>query len=186
MLAVRQLEPRSGDKVLDMCAAPGGKLTYIAQVMRNEGSIVAHDPADERLQLITENCSRLGITCVQTARAPLTGGTPAPFDRILIDAPCSNTGVMRRRVDLRWRVRPGELERLRTEQLALLQTAAGLLKNGGALVYSTCSLEPEENEGVIQEFLRANPVFSLEAERNLMPVQDGVDGAYVGRLQKQR
>jgi 16S rRNA (cytosine967-C5)-methyltransferase len=104
------------------------------------------------------------------------------FDRILVDAPCSNTGVMRRRVDLRWRIEPEEIARLRQEQLDLLRRAAPRLKPGGILVYSTCSLEPEENQEVIQRFLEEHPHFKLEREREVLPFADNVDGAFVARM----
>ena len=98
LLAVRELDPQPGESVLDLCAAPGGKLTAIAQLMRNEGRLVAHDTTPERLKLIDQNCVRLGVTCVQAVLPPMLNSQPATlFDRILIDAPCSNTGVMRRR-----------------------------------------------------------------------------------------
>ncbi len=181
LLAVEQLAPQPGETILDLCAAPGGKTTFIAQLMGNRGRIVAHDLQPGRLKLLEENCQRLGITCVQTAEAPETF---AQFDRILIDAPCSNTGVLRRRVDLRWRVQPAEIERLRKGQLALLGQAALRLKPGGLLVYSTCSLEPEENEEVVKDFLAAHPQFKLEAQRQLLPFKDQVDGAYVAKLRK--
>ncbi len=151
--------------------------------MRNEGSLIAHDRSAERLRLVEENCARLGVTCVQTALPSTLEAPPRNlFDRILIDAPCSNTGVMRRRVDLRWRIRPEEIERLRVEQLELLRQAAPLLKPGGTLVYSTCSLEPEENKGVITEFLGQSIRFKLGAEHELLPFVEGVDGAYAARL----
>ena len=110
LLAVEQLAPQPGETILDLCAAPGGKTTYIAQRMGNRGRIAAQDNQPERLKLVGENCRRLGVTCVEIATAP---DPDARFDRILIDAPCSNTGVLRRRVDLRWRVQPAEIERLR-------------------------------------------------------------------------
>jgi len=106
------------------------------------------------------------------------------FDRVLVDAPCSNTGVLRRRVDLRWRIQPDEISRLRVTQLQLLGRAAALLKQGGILVYSTCSLEPEENGEVISQFLSENAGFRLERERALWPFVDSVDGAFVARLVK--
>lgn len=183
LLAVRELDPKPGETVLDLCAAPGGKTTFIAQLMNNTGRIVAHDNVPDRLKLIEANCKRLGITSAQISShlAP----HPSPFDRILIDAPCSNTGVLRRRVDLRWRIHPTELERLRATQQELLDKAAKLLKPGGTLVYSTCSLEPEENTELVQKFLAAEPGFKLDGERQLLPFTDGVDGAYVARLKKQ-
>ncbi|HWX20930.1 MAG TPA: 16S rRNA (cytosine(967)-C(5))-methyltransferase RsmB [Candidatus Binatia bacterium] len=194
LLAARQLGPQAGETVLDLCAAPGGKLTFMAQLMRNEGRLVAQDTPD-RLNLVKENCARLGAACVETwsqrpeskSQTPnskvQTSESPSTrFDRILLDAPCSNTGVMRRRVDLRWRIRPEEIERLRATQLALLRQAAGLLKPGGVLVYSTCSLEPEENREVIDEFLSSHSDFQLEKQCELRPFEEGVDGAYVARL----
>ena len=178
LLAVRELDPRPGETVLDLCAAPGGKLTYIAQLMRNEGMLVAHDTAKDRLALIEENCARLGVKCEVRSEV----SSVVLFDRVLIDAPCSNTGVLRRRVDLRWRIRAEEIERLRTGQLGLLFQAASMLKPGGTLVYSTCSLEPEENIEVVNEFLRRQPAFKLETTRELLPFIEGVDGAYVARM----
>ena len=185
LLAVRELDPQPGEHVLDLCAAPGGKLTYIAQLMRNEGRLLAHDTASERLKLIEQNCTRLGVTCVQTL---LPSALHAPrstlFDRVLIDAPCSNTGVMRRRVDLRWRIRLEEIGRLRVTQLGLLRQVAALLKPGGTLVYSTCSLELEENGQVVDEFLSEHAAFKLERTRELLPFVEGVDGTYVARMLK--
>ena len=184
LLAVRELNPQPGETILDLCAAPGGKLTHIAQLMRNAGQLVAHDTSPDRLQLIEENCARLGVTIAQAVLPSSLSALPSTFDRVLVDAPCSNTGVMRRRVDLRWRIRPEEIDRLRATQLDLLRQAAALLKPGGTLVYSTCSLEPEENENVIREFLSRELWFQLESQRELIPFADGTDGAYVARLVK--
>ena len=183
LLAVRELDPKPGETVLDLCAAPGGKAMFIAQLMNNTGRIVAHDNVPDRLKLVTENCQRLGLTSVEIA--PALDPRPSTFDRILVDAPCSNTGVLRRRVDLRWRIQPDEITRLRATQLDLLQKSAARLKPGGTLVYSTCSLEPEENTELVQQFLAAQPGFKLERERQLLPFVDGVDGAYVAKLKKQ-
>jgi 16S rRNA (cytosine967-C5)-methyltransferase len=188
LLAVAELGPKPGESVLDLCAAPGGKTTFIAQQMQNRGRITAQDAQPDRLELIRENCARLGVTCVETSVAPsgLLTNPAKKFDRILVDAPCSNTGVMRRRIDLRWRIQPEEIERLRAEQLTLLTQAAPRLQPGGTLVYSTCSLEPEENGGVVKEFLASHAQFKLEEERELLPFADGVDGAYVAKLTRQR
>jgi 16S rRNA (cytosine967-C5)-methyltransferase len=183
LFAVDLLAPKPGERVLDLCAAPGGKTTYIAQRMKNEGKLVASDSSSDRLELLKENCDRLGVTCVEIAPlSSLNSQISTPFDRVLVDAPCSNSGVLRRRVDLRWRVKPEEIERLRKEQLELLQRAAGFVKPGGVLVYSTCSLEPEENGGLVEEFLKSNADFTLDESSDVLPFRDGFDGAYAARL----
>jgi len=185
LLAGRNLDPQPGESVLDFCAAPGGKTTFMALLMRNEGRIVAADTSNERLKLVRENCARLGVTCVEPVLLSTLGSRPSPqFDRVLVDAPCSNTGVMRRRVDLRWRIKLDEINRLRRMQADLLRQAAAFVKPGGVLVYSTCSLESEENQEVVKQFLREHPDFKFDRERELLPFADGVDGAYVARLMK--
>jgi 16S rRNA (cytosine967-C5)-methyltransferase len=185
LLASLELAPNPGEIILDLCAAPGGKTTFIAQLMKNEGKIVAYDVSPERLKLVQENCTRLGVTCVEVTENLKLQTENSKFDRILIDAPCSNTGVLRRRVDLRWRVSPEEILRLQKTQLDLLKSAAPALKPGGILIYSTCSLELEENSTVVKEFLATHPDFKLESERELLPFADNVDGAFVAKLQKQ-
>ncbi|MBI3851254.1 MAG: 16S rRNA (cytosine(967)-C(5))-methyltransferase RsmB [Verrucomicrobia bacterium] len=185
LLAVRELDPQPGEIILDFCAAPGGKTTFIAQLMLNQGRIAAADVSESRLSLIKENSVRLGATCVETILLSTLNLQPSTFyDRVLVDAPCSNTGVMRRRVELRWRIRPEEIERLRATQLDLLNQAAPQVKPGGVLVYSTCSLEPEENREVAKRFLGEHAEFKLEAERELLPFVDGADGAYVARMRR--
>jgi 16S rRNA (cytosine967-C5)-methyltransferase len=195
----------------------------MAQLMGNQGRIVARDLDPDRIKLIEDNCARLGVTCVEVSAGSAgvsraTGPRPlgrfnegtekaldenpdaplgppeerrergAPilpdqkFDRILVDAPCSNTGVMRRRVDLRWRLSSREIERLRTMQLELLRAAAPQLQPGGTLVYSTCSLESEENRKVIDDFLACYTNFELKRERELLPFAERADGAYVAKL----
>lgn len=184
LLAVRELDPQPGESILDMCAAPGGKTTYIAQLIRNQGQVIATDLSPSRLDLVRENITRLGATSASTQAWSPGFSRPGaqPFDRILLDVPCSNTGVMRRRVELRWRVRPEELPRLITEQRDLLEHAAQLLKLNGTLVYSTCSLEPEENTELIQNFLTTHSDFRLVREQTLLPFRDAVDGAYTAKL----
>lgn len=184
LLAVRELDPHPGETILDLCAAPGGKTTFMAQLMNNEGRIVAGDISADRLQMVRANCARLGVTCVKAVAVADYVPPARLFDRVLVDAPCSNTGVLRRRVDLRWRIQPDEISRLRVTQLELLGRAAALLKPGGILVYSTCSLEPEENGEVISLFLSENTGFRLDRDRVLLPFADGVDGAFVARLVK--
>ncbi len=228
LLAPRELDPQPGETILDFCAAPGGKTTYLAQLMHNQGRIVAQDTSAARLNLLAENCTRLGVTCVEIrhvpssiasadaaastadriaddsaetsdapARATAPEPSPAPqpassadsgpatqeqFDRVLLDAPCSNTGVLRRRLDLRWRLRPEETERLQRVQMKLLHEAAQRVRPGGVLVYSTCSLEREENQQVVEAFLAEHRDLMLERERELLPFRDRTDGAYVARF----
>jgi len=182
LLAPAMLGTQPGEMVLDLCAAPGGKTAFIAQMMNNEGKIVANDVSEERLKLIRENCKRLGVTCAAAVLSSTFNLQPSTFDRILVDAPCSNTGVMRRRVDLRWRISSDEILRLKKTQLDLLRLAAAKIKSGGTLIYSTCSLEPEENSEVVKEFLAEHSSFKLESERQLLPFADGVDGAFVARM----
>jgi 16S rRNA (cytosine967-C5)-methyltransferase len=302
LLAANELGPVPGEAILDLCAAPGGKTTYLAQLVCNEARIVAADVSNDRLKLLQENCIRLGVNCVEAVLSavlfppphepalrsrrgneadstdsqglppphvggygsgvqsanlgwgnshpgplPLRGGegesppvglqpeaehpesathsaaarragSPTnlgsfpkavplshrmgegsgvraleesqpplfhrQYDRVLVDAPCSNTGVMRRRVDLRWRIAPEEIQRLRATQLELLRLAASGLKSGGVLVYSTCSLEPEENRGVLQEFLSEHAGLKVVRERELLPMVDAVDGAFVATLHR--
>ncbi len=180
LLAPAMLEPHPGEAVLDVCAAPGGKTGYIAQLMNNEGRILAEDLDPERLKLVQANCARLGANSV--AVDPASFSKDALFDRVLVDAPCSNTGVMRRRVELRWRIKPDEIDRLARLQLKILGEAARRVRPGGVLVYSTCSLEPDENLAVVQEFMAAHPAFRLDQQRELSPFQNGTDGAYCARL----
>jgi 16S rRNA (cytosine967-C5)-methyltransferase len=188
LIAVDVLDPQPGESVLDMCAAPGGKTTYLAQKMQNRGRIIAADLSSSRLALVGENCRRLGVTIVATLACEGTHLDRClrgeQFDRVLVDAPCSNTGVLRRRADLRWRIEESEIRRLATLQEKLLASAAPFTKPQGVLVYSTCSLEEEENQRVVERFGRSHPEFALEATRSIFPPRDGVDGAFVARFRK--
>lgn len=175
LLAPALLNMEEGHTVLDLCAAPGGKTTYLAQLIGNRGRIMAHDIEAGRLKMVEENALRLGASSVEVCGRLPDGDL---FDRVLIDAPCSNTGVMRRRVELRWRINPEEIRRLAVTQMGLLCEGTKRLKIGGKLVYSTCSLERDENQAVVGQFLAENNGFSLEKERELTPMRDGVDGAY--------
>jgi 16S rRNA (cytosine967-C5)-methyltransferase len=188
-LACELLEPQSGEKILDACAAPGGKANYLAQFMQNSGTIVACDRDPQRLQILKDNTLRLGTTIVRAIRhdwtrddVPKEIAVIAPFDRVLIDAPCTNTGVMRRRIDVRWRLRPDDFSRMAKEQFIITRAALQLLKPGGVLVYSTCSLETEENEQVVRRLLSESGGLRLEAEKTSLPFRDGFDGAFASKL----
>lgn len=186
LLAVMALDPQPGDTVLDLCAAPGGKTTLMAQLMKNQGRIFAQDTHRARLLRLKDNCTRLGVNIVKPSSST---GVSHPelslsFDRILVDAPCSNTGVARRRIDLRWRVKAEEINRLQETQKDLLRDAAVQLKPGGVLVYSTCSLEPEENHTITKWFVAQDQAFRCVQEQQLKPFEHRVDGAYVAVFRK--
>ena len=186
LVACDLLAPQPGETVLDACAAPGGKTTYLAQLMRNEGLLMACDLYASRVARLRENIKRLGVTiakaiqhdCMQ-AGPPLE---PASFDRILVDAPCSNTGVLRRRVDVRWRLTEEDFLRMPAQQLALVKRTATLLKSGGTLVYSTCSLESEENDQVVEQALATVPGLRFLESRRTLPFIDGVDGSFAAKF----
>jgi 16S rRNA (cytosine967-C5)-methyltransferase len=188
-IACQILSPRAGEKILDACAAPGGKTGYIAQLMENRGTIVACDRAPERLQILKENMTRLGVGIVHIfdhdwtrGHIPIEIASAAPFHRILLDAPCSNTGVMRRRVDVRWRLQPADFPRMQQRQLEIICALVPLLKPKGTLVYSTCSLEPEENEQMVRQALTSASILRLEEQKRSLPFQDGLDGAFAAKF----
>ncbi len=163
-----------GPRILDGCAGLGGKTSHLAQAMGREGMVVAVEPEARRFQLLGENLDRLGLaartTLIQATLEEFALGQPQPFEAILLDAPCSGSGVIRRQPDIRWSRQPGDLARYQQTQLALLTTCAGLLGAKGRLVYATCSLEPEENQEVIALFLKEQPDFRLEDARTYLPV----------------
>jgi 16S rRNA (cytosine967-C5)-methyltransferase len=186
LLACDLLAPQAGERVLDACAAPGGKTSYLAQLMHNEGRIVACDLYESRVARLRENMHRLGVRnaqilvhdCMKEGE-PLE---PASFDRILVDAPCSNTGVLRRRVDVRWRLTDEDFIRMPAQQLALVRRTSTLLRPGGTLVYSTCSLEPEENDQVVEKAHAAVPGLRFLESRRALPFADSVDGAFAAKF----
>lgn len=166
------LEVHPGDKVLDVCAAPGGKTTHLAELMRNQGEIVALDLSVPKIKLMQQNCRRLGIPIVKTICADSTRPLPLQphlyFDRILLDAPCSGLGILHRHPDIKWRRRPEDIERLSLLQLNLLENISSYLKKGGILVYSTCTMTRQENEMVIEKFLRRHRDFVKDDLRNII------------------
>jgi len=189
-LAPRLLDPQPGQRVLDACAAPGGKTALLADLMGNQGTIVATDRAENRCETMRENLARMLVKNVDVQIADWGGesDSPAemePFDAVLLDVPCSNTGVLRRRVDVRWRLYEGFTKHMCKQQRAILEGTAQLVKIGGVLVYSTCSIEHEENGELVSEFLKVHPEFTMEETVESLPHRDGQDGAFAARLRRQ-
>lgn len=202
MMPAHALQLEKGMTVLDMCAAPGGKTTHIAQLLDNTGHITALDLHENKLKYIHENAERLGFTHISTVAADARQAQEVleqkQFDRILVDAPCSGYGVIRRKPDMKYAKKPQDAERLATIQLAILNEAYSLLSPGGILVYSTCTIEPTENDEVIDAFLQTHqdmqelslpdvftalPHGAAKVGHQVLPYPDG-DGFYVVALQK--
>lgn len=154
---------RPGERVLDLCASPGGKTTAVAANMRDTGALVACDVRHRRVRLLADTVSASGATCVRIVRIAASGPLPfhAAFDRVLVDAPCSGLGTIRRDPDIRWRRAERDLAAFAREQRRLVEEAADVVKDGGRVVYATCSSEPEENEGVVEAFLAERRDFEL-------------------------
>lgn len=206
MLVAEAVAPKPGMKVLDCCAAPGGKTTHMAELMNDDGHIVANDIHAHKGKLITDQALRLGLNSVQvvTGDAMQLGlqYEPASFDRILLDAPCSGLGVIRRKPDLKWGKTPQDIKEIAALQLQLLESVSRLLRPGGILIYSTCTIEPQENEGVVTAFLDSHSDYGIAedglgtlgrlAERSLvraggiqiLPQHYHSDGFYIARLRK--
>lgn len=187
--ACELLDPQPGETVLDACAAPGGKTAYLAQLMKNRGRIIACDASPRRIKRLQENLERLRVTIAETpvldwskSGAGAFGGLQ--FDRILVDVPCSNTGVMRRRVDVRWRLQPWTFKEMAAQQELILENLLPLLKPGGTMVYSTCSVDREENEDVITAFRATHRHLKLVESEATLPWKDHVDGAFAAKLMK--
>jgi 16S rRNA (cytosine967-C5)-methyltransferase len=192
------LDPKPGERVLDACAAPGGKATHLAQLMSDEGEVVAADIDEKRLSILRDNIARLGLRSVRALRADVTAlegiGT---FHRVLVDAPCSSTGVIRRNPDVKYRHREGDLARYRERQLGILTAASRSVRPGGVLLFATCSTEPEEGEDVAGEFLRRARDFIMIEDAPLggdmfrggvfrsYPHRHGTDGFFAARFRRQ-
>jgi len=191
LVSIKLLDPQPGEFVLDACAAPGGKTSIIAEKMSGKGRIIAMDIEAERLETLNENLARIGIKSVTV----MQGDVIKPqimkkacdgrlFDRILLDVPCTNTGVLRRRPDARWRFSVKGLNELVETQKSILASTAAYLKPGGVLVYSTCSLEQDENNGVVDGWLSSTVGFEKIATQQLFPSDTQTDGAYTCALKK--
>ena len=189
MTAARILNPAVGDFVIDCCSAPGGKATHLAELMKNRGRIIAADIHDKKLKHIRQNADRLGITIIEPLALDarkIGDKFPAQADKVLVDAPCSGLGVLRRKADLRWKKNPDEIKTLPALQLKILSSAAKTLKPGGTLLYSTCTIIRRENQAVVEEFLNANENFQLVEMKTLLPHVTNTDGFFYAKLIRTR
>jgi 16S rRNA (cytosine967-C5)-methyltransferase len=207
-LVAHLVAPRPGQQVLDTCSAPGGKTTHLAQVMQNQGKILAFDIHEQKLELVNQLAQRLGITIIQTQLGDardLTGIKPLSQQRVLVDAPCSGLGVIRRKADLRWQKEEQDLPNFPLLQYAILERAASCVEAGGDLIYSTCTIEPEENFELVKMFRAEHsefePVnlmndlpFTLEEPRDiqqarkgmlqLLPHRHNMDGFFIAKFRR--
>jgi 16S rRNA (cytosine967-C5)-methyltransferase len=183
MLVSRMLGPRPGERVLDLCAAPGGKTTHLAALMGDAGEVVAVERHPGRASALERTVARMKTSCVRVevgdSALPRTDG---PFDRILVDPPCSGLGTLQSRPDLRWRVRPEAIGELAVLQARILAAGARALAPGGTLVYSVCTISRAESEDVVGAFLSEHADFAVDERVQLLPHRDRTDGFFVARL----
>ncbi len=185
--SIELLDPRPGERILDACAAPGGKAFLIAAAMGSGDGLVCTDSNEKRLPRLVENLERLHAGNANISVHDWSQPAPAEwhgsFDGILLDVPCSNTGVIRRRVDVRWRLQAPDIEKIAITQRKILENALACLKPDGRIVYSTCSIEREENLGQVEAFIADHPELSLHSIREALPFREKTDGAFAARIQ---
>jgi 16S rRNA (cytosine967-C5)-methyltransferase len=185
MLVARMLDPRPGERVLDLCAAPGGKTTHIAARLGGEGEVVAVERNPKRARALSETCERMGAQCVRIEVADARNAAPGPqFDRVLVDPPCSGLGTLQSRPDIRWRARPEAIAELGSLQDEILASAATVTAPGGRLVYSVCTISRPEGAEVIDRFLQRHRGFSVERSVQTLPHRDGTDGFFLTSLRR--
>lgn len=190
----RLLDPKPKEQIIDVCSAPGSKTTYIAELMKNQGIIIACEVSAARLRLVVENAERLGLSIIKYVLADGQRFLVNDFDKVLVDAPCTNSGVIAKRPEVKERVNKKVLARLSNLQHNLLSNASKFLKVGGAIVYSTCSILPRENEEVVEKFLKNNENFIIEPAKNFVASADlylkilpgfyNTDGIFAARLKR--
>lgn len=188
------VNPQPGETVVDLCSAPGSKSTYMAEMMKNRGLIVSVEVSSERLGLVIDNMNRLGIKIMRPLLADGRHYKIEGVDKVLVDSPCSNSGVIAKRPEVKDRVNAKVIKRLAQLQFDLLDNASRFLKVGGCLIYSTCSILPSENEEVIEQFLKYHPEFTVEPASEFTPINNvylkvlpgehNTDGVFAARLKK--
>lgn len=204
MLVTDVLDPQPGETVIDGAAAPGGKTTHIAERMRDRGRIIACDIHQGKLERLSARVAAMGISSVEAHHLDareLGAAFSRQADRLLLDAPCTGLGVLRRRPDIKWRVRPDDIRTLAALQTAIISGAAEAVRPGGVLVYSVCSTEEEEGQNVVEAFLRDHRGFAPEGfalpddlvaaggtsgAAMLLPHRHGTDGFFIARLRRRR
>lgn len=198
-LACKLLAPQPGEKIVDLCSAPGGKATFLAELSGDRAEIIAVDVNQSRIKLVEQNIQRLGLKSIQFVPADGTKYSCDPVDKVIVDAPCSGLGVLAKRVDLRWKRTLNQVKKITGLQFNLLMNAAKLLKSGGVLVYCTCTIEPEENENMVEHFLSENKNFAIDSAGKYVsskvvnssgfihtyPHRHGIDGSFAVRLIKE-
>jgi len=192
------LSPKPGERVIDLCAAPGGKTTNMAEIMKNEGEVIAVDKYEAKLSLIRASCERLGLHNVSLKAADATMLDAEAADKVLLDAPCSGLGVLMKKPDIKWKRDVSDILKLTRIQMSLMEHAAPLVKPGGVLVYCTCTMEPEENQQIVHAFLEHHPEFIQESAQayvshdlvnaegfvETFPHRHDMDGSFAARLVK--
>ena len=187
VLAVETLMPKPGEKVIDMCAAPGGKTLAMAELMENKGIIRAFDVYEHKLELIDRESARLGISIIETGEQDGTEFSEKLVgwaDKVLVDGPCSGLGVVRRKPEIKYKEIEDNGRELAEKQLAILNNAAEYVKNGGCLLYSTCTVNKIENDCVAEEFISSHPEFARVSQRQLMTGKDETDGFFISLFKK--
>ena len=188
MLVAEKLNPQHGDVVMDVCAAPGGKTTAIAERMNNTGRIIASDIYKRKLEQVDREAARLGITNIETRSWDATrvdSSMHMKADKVLVDAPCSGLGVIRRKPEIKYKEYTEEMHLLPLKQLAILSASASYVKPGGRLMYSTCTVNPAENEKVVAEFLKKEPSFRKVERTLLLPNVNGTDGFFMCLMERE-
>ncbi|OQX95315.1 hypothetical protein B6I21_06030, partial [candidate division KSB1 bacterium 4572_119] len=197
-LPCKLIDPKAGEVVLDLCAAPGGKSAYLSELNAGKAIIISIDQNFPRLNLIRKNIKRLGLKNIHLIQADGRNFAAKKADKVLVDAPCSGLGVLAKRVDLRWKRTPAQINELTKIQFELLQNAGKLVKTGGVVVYSTCTIEPDENERIVEKFLKKNKNFNIDPATRFIsetfvteegfartfPHKHGMDGSFAARLIK--
>lgn len=186
MLVAQIANPKENSLVLDLCSAPGGKSTHMAEIMRNKGRIISRDVYEHKLNLVRENSIRLSIDIIETEifdALELDESIMGKVDYCIVDAPCSGLGIIRRRPDIKWNRKEEDIKELRQIQINILNNAKHYVKPGGIIIYSTCTIGKEENLDIVNGFLNENKEFGLLGFKELLDSKDRIDTAKEGYIQ---